>query len=87
MLGSLGMVAVALAVGLVLQQFLAVSNIALVFLTAVLAARSPMACGRRCSPASSACWPTISFSCRRSTPSPSPIPKTSSRCSSSRSWP
>ncbi|MGD0867528.1 MAG: DUF4118 domain-containing protein, partial [Rhizomicrobium sp.] len=34
--GSLGFVAVALAVGLVLQQFLAVSNIALVFLTAVL---------------------------------------------------
>ena len=34
--GSLGMVAVALAIGLVLQQSLAVSNIALVFLTAVL---------------------------------------------------
>jgi two-component system sensor histidine kinase KdpD len=34
--GSLGFVAVALGVGLVLQQFLAVSNIALVFLTAVL---------------------------------------------------
>ncbi|MGD0143842.1 MAG: sensor histidine kinase KdpD [Rhizomicrobium sp.] len=34
--GSLGFVAVALAVGLVLQQFLAVSNISLVFLTAVL---------------------------------------------------
>ena len=28
-------------------------------------------------------WPTISSSCRRSTPSPSPIPRTSSRCSSS----
>jgi two-component system sensor histidine kinase KdpD len=35
-LGSAGFVAVALGVGLVLQQFLAVSNIALVFLTAVL---------------------------------------------------
>ncbi len=34
--GSLGVVAVALAIGLVLQQSLAVSNIALVFLTAVL---------------------------------------------------
>jgi two-component system sensor histidine kinase KdpD len=34
--GSLGVVAVALAVGLVLQQSLAVSNISLVFLTAVL---------------------------------------------------
>ena len=35
--GSLAIVLVALAVGLVLQQFLAISNIALVFLTAVLA--------------------------------------------------
>src|SRR5579862_9352038 len=35
-LGSLGMVGAALAIGLVLQQSLAVSNIALVFLTAVL---------------------------------------------------
>jgi two-component system, OmpR family, sensor histidine kinase KdpD len=35
-LGSLGMVAVALAVSLFLQQFLAVSNVALAFLTAVL---------------------------------------------------
>jgi len=35
-LGSLGMVAAALVVGLVLQHVLAVSNIALVFLTAVL---------------------------------------------------
>ena len=34
---STGMVAAALGIGLVLQQFLAVSNIALVFLTAVLA--------------------------------------------------
>jgi two-component system sensor histidine kinase KdpD len=34
--GSVGVVAVALAIGLVLQQTLAVSNIALVFLTAVL---------------------------------------------------
>jgi two-component system sensor histidine kinase KdpD len=34
--GSVGIVAVALAIGLVLQQSLAVSNIALVFLTAVL---------------------------------------------------
>ena len=39
---------------------------------------------RRCWPAWSACWPTISSSCRRSTPSPSPIPRTSSRCSFSR---
>ena len=31
----------------------------------------------------SACSPTTSSSCRRSTPSPSPIPRTSSRCSSS----
>ena len=36
-LGAAGFVAVALALGVVLQQFLAVSNIALVFLTAVLA--------------------------------------------------
>jgi two-component system, OmpR family, sensor histidine kinase KdpD len=36
-LGSVCYVAVALGIGLVLQQFLAVSNIALVFLTAVLA--------------------------------------------------
>ena len=43
----------------------------------------PTGCGRRCSPASPACWPTISSSCRRSTPSPSPTPRTSSRCSSS----
>lgn len=35
--GALGIVAVALGVGLVLQQFLSVSNVALVFLTAVLA--------------------------------------------------
>jgi two-component system sensor histidine kinase KdpD len=35
--GSLAMVLVALGIGLLLQQFLAVSNIALVFLTAVLA--------------------------------------------------
>jgi two-component system sensor histidine kinase KdpD len=35
-MGSLGVVAVALVIGLVLQQSLAVSNIALVFLTAVL---------------------------------------------------
>ena len=35
--GSLGMVGVALALGLGLQQFLGISNIALVFLTAVLA--------------------------------------------------
>jgi two-component system, OmpR family, sensor histidine kinase KdpD len=34
--GSLGMVAVAIAIGLILQQSLAISNIALVFLTAVL---------------------------------------------------
>jgi len=34
--GSLGVVAVALAIGLVLQQSLAVSNIALVFVTAIL---------------------------------------------------
>src|SRR5262249_26763010 len=36
-LGSLGISAGALGIGLILQQFLAVSNIALVFLTAVLA--------------------------------------------------
>ena len=36
-LGSLGMVAVALLLGLALRQFLGISNIALVFLTAVLA--------------------------------------------------
>jgi two-component system sensor histidine kinase KdpD len=35
-LGSLGMVVIALLLGLVLQRFLAVTNIALVFLTAVL---------------------------------------------------
>src|SRR5271170_3437178 len=35
-IGSLGMVAAAIAIGLILQQSLAVSNIALVFLTAVL---------------------------------------------------
>ncbi len=35
--GSLGLVAAALVAGLVLQQFLAVSNVALIFLTAVLA--------------------------------------------------
>ena len=32
-------------------------------------------------------WPTTSSSCRRSIPSPSPIPRTSSRCSSSPSSP
>ena len=31
------------------------------------------------------CWPTTSSSCRRSIPSPSPIPRMSSRCSSSAS--
>ena len=36
-LGSTGFVAVALGIGIVLQQFLAVSNLSLVFLTAVLA--------------------------------------------------
>jgi hypothetical protein len=36
--GSLAMVAVALAIGLVLQQFLGITNVALVFLTAVLTA-------------------------------------------------
>ena len=36
-LGSMGMVAVALLLGLALRQFLGISNIALVFLTAVLA--------------------------------------------------
>src|SRR5579885_2634088 len=35
--GTFGMVAIALVIGLFLQQFLAISNIALVFLTAVLA--------------------------------------------------
>ena len=49
--GSLGFVAVALAVGLVLQQFLAVSSIALVFLTAVLV--SAITYGR---------WPAL-FTC------------------------
>ena len=78
-------VAAALGVGLVLQQFLQRrSNIALVFLTAVLVSGGRASgCGRRSSPASSACSPTISSSCRRSTPSPSPTPRTSSRCSSS----
>ena len=50
-LGSLALVAVALGVGLVLQQFLAVSNIALVFLTSVLA--SAVAYGL---------WPSV-FTC------------------------
>jgi two-component system, OmpR family, sensor histidine kinase KdpD len=47
-LGSLGLVAAALAVGLVLQQFLAVTNVALVFLTSVLV--SAIAYGR---------WPSV----------------------------
>ena len=73
------------AVGLVLQRLIGISNVALVFLTAVLV--SAIAFGLWPSlfavPAS-ACWPTISSSCRRSTPSRSPIPRTWSRCSSSR---
>ena len=45
--------------------------------------RDLRAFGRRCSPACSACWPTTSSSCRRSTPSPSPTRRTWSRwCSS-----
>ena len=42
--------------------------------------------GRRCSPASWRRWRTTSFSCRRFTPSRSPIRKTSWRCSFSRWW-
>ncbi|HUO93017.1 MAG TPA: sensor histidine kinase KdpD [Rhizomicrobium sp.] len=49
--GSLGVVAVALAIGLVLQQSLAVSNIALVFMAAVLV--SAISYGR---------WPSL-FAC------------------------
>ena len=49
--------------------------------------RAAWAWARRCWPASSPCWPTTSSSCRRSTPSPSPTRKTSSRCSSSPSSP
>ena len=71
--GTAAMVLLALGLGLAWQQYLASLNIALVFLTAVLAAPSPMGYGRHCSPACSACWPTISSSCRRSTPSRSPI--------------
>ena len=48
---SAGFVAAALGLGLILQQFLAVSNIALVFLTAVLA--SAITCGL---------WPAL-FAC------------------------
>ena len=46
--------------------------------------RHARACGRRCWPVcSQRARPTISSSCRRSTPSPSPIRPMSSRCSSS----
>ena len=87
MLGSLGIVAAALGVGARAPAISRVSEHRAGFSDGGAgAAPSPMACGRRCSPAWSACSPTISSSCRRSTPSRSPIPRTSSRCSSSRSW-
>jgi two-component system, OmpR family, sensor histidine kinase KdpD len=57
------------------NSWFGVEHVDLVFLTAVVGARSPMGCGRRCSPAASACCATISSFCRRSTPSPSPIRK------------
>ena len=61
-------------------------NIALVFLTAVLASAIALrAVAVAVRLLSSACWRIISSSCRRSTPSRSPIPRTSSLCSSSRS--
>ena len=53
-----------------------VGNVALVFLTGdadLGGALRPAAVALRLR--SSACWPTISSSCRRSTPSPSPIPE------------
>ncbi len=53
-------------------------------------ARCPSGCGPPCSPRCSACWPIISSSCRRSTPSPSPIRTTgcpSACCCSWRSSP
>ncbi len=83
---ALATVGGALCIGLVLQSSLGHESTDLVFLTAVVAVRCGSACIRR-SPRS---WPrrspTTSSSCRRSTPSRSPIPPTSSRCSSSPWW-
>ena len=78
-LASAGFVAVALAVGVLLQQFLAISNIALVFLTAVLTSAATYGL----LPSLFACLLSVLaynfFSCRRFTHSRSPIRRTSSR--------
>ena len=81
-------VAVALGVGWLIDRCSASTNIALVFLTAVLSARRALRAGavalrlrrqRRS--------PTTSSSCRRSTPSRSPTRERRGALSSSSSWP
>ena len=80
-LASLAYVAAAVLVAALLRQALGVSNLAQVFLIAVLA--SAVTYGLWAS--LFACLVSVLsynfFSCRRSTPSPSPIPRMSSSCS------
>ena len=72
-----------LGVSSVIRPWLGIENVDLVFLTAVVGdCRALSGFGRRCSPASLRRFATISFSCRRSTPSRLPIRPMSRRFSS-----
>ena len=81
-------VAAALGVSLLLRPLLGIENVDLDLPDGDRRHRRPLrACGRRCWPASPRRSATTSSSCRRSTPSPSPIrpmsrPSCCSRCSS-----